>query len=383
MNSDTAFLASRPVFFERNRVFRVYKGGRLFADFFGDEPVDGNFPEEWIASPVRAMNANPSGPREGLSIVKGEDITFNELLEAEPLLMLGDRKKYDVLVKMLDSAVRLPLQAHPDREFSEKHFGSRYGKTEMWLILATRENARVYFGFNQKITREEFAAAIEKSRTDKNTMTHLLNEIDVKPGEVYLVPPKCVHAIGYGCLLLEVQEPTDFTIQPEYWCGDHLLSDYEMYLGVGKTAALDCFDYELYGMEKSLAVSKREPETTYKDDHVLREDLLTYEDTPCFGVRRITVTDGAAELSEGPALYLVIDGEGELSGLESTFTGCEVDAAGLDGDTFCPESAVSGCGEVYSIKKGTYFFLPFAAKGRYRISSRSRIQIAECLPSKM
>ena len=38
-----------PLFFERNRVFRVYEGGRLFHDFFGDEAVDGNFPEEWIA----------------------------------------------------------------------------------------------------------------------------------------------------------------------------------------------------------------------------------------------------------------------------------------------------------------------------------------------
>jgi hypothetical protein len=45
-----------PIFFERNRVFRVYEGGKLFHDFFGDEAVDGNFPEEWIASKVKALN---------------------------------------------------------------------------------------------------------------------------------------------------------------------------------------------------------------------------------------------------------------------------------------------------------------------------------------
>jgi hypothetical protein len=51
-----------------------------------------------------------------------------------------------------------------------------------------------------------------------------------------------VHAIGCGCLLLEVQEPTDFTIQPERWCGEYKLSDREMYLGLDREKALECFD---------------------------------------------------------------------------------------------------------------------------------------------
>lgn len=33
-------LAKKPIFFERNRVFRVYKGGKLFHDFFGDEAIE-------------------------------------------------------------------------------------------------------------------------------------------------------------------------------------------------------------------------------------------------------------------------------------------------------------------------------------------------------
>ena len=39
-----------------------------------------------------------------------------------------------------------------------------------------------------------------------------------------------VRTIGAGCLILEVQEPTDFTIQPEHWCGEYHLNDQEMYL---------------------------------------------------------------------------------------------------------------------------------------------------------
>ena len=50
-----------PVFFERNRVYRVYRGGKLFHDLFGDEPRDGHYPEEWIASDVRALNERKKG----------------------------------------------------------------------------------------------------------------------------------------------------------------------------------------------------------------------------------------------------------------------------------------------------------------------------------
>ena len=62
-----------PLFFERNRVFRVYEGGKLFHDFFGDEAVDGNLPEEWIASKVKALNKVMRSPDEGLSRIRGGD----------------------------------------------------------------------------------------------------------------------------------------------------------------------------------------------------------------------------------------------------------------------------------------------------------------------
>ena len=63
-------LFERPIFFERNRVFRIYKGGLLFHDFFGDEAKDGNYPEEWVASSVRAMNLDSTNEKEGISKIK-------------------------------------------------------------------------------------------------------------------------------------------------------------------------------------------------------------------------------------------------------------------------------------------------------------------------
>ena len=92
------------------------------------------------------------------------------------------------------------------------------------------------------MTLEEFEHAIDESDSGSNEMESLLKSIDVKPGDVVYIPAKLVHAIGSGCLLLEVQEPTDFTIQPERWCGEYRLSDNEMYLGLSREDALGCFD---------------------------------------------------------------------------------------------------------------------------------------------
>ena len=67
-----------PIFFERNRVGRVYLGGKLFAGFFGDSPEDGFFPEEWIASSVEALNREKSREREGVSRIAGTGQYFDE-----------------------------------------------------------------------------------------------------------------------------------------------------------------------------------------------------------------------------------------------------------------------------------------------------------------
>lgn len=345
-------LCRRPIFFKRNRVFRVYLGGKLFSDFFGDEAQDGNYPEEWVASQVKALNREQATPTEGLSFVEGTETTFSDLLKKYKSELLGDTPKFDVLVKLLDSAIRLPIQAHPDKEFSKRFLHSEYGKTEMWLILQTRPDACIYFGFKDKIDKNTFSQLVEKSKTDKDAMVPYLNRIEVKPGDVYLIPAKTVHAIGAGCLLLEVQEPTDFTIQPEYWCGDYELNSFEMYLGLNKNTALDCFDYDKYGPEVS-AAAKKQPRVLEERDGYTAEQLIGAEDTPCFRVFRHRLDRSAAPLASCPSLYIVTAGNGSLAGENY----------------------------VRDIRKGDYFFMPAAAKGLYSVHSPGELQLIECAAS--
>lgn len=339
----------RPVFFKRNRVFRVYLGGMLFHEFLGDAPEDGNEPEEWIASAVRAINPGHTDPLEGLSLRLEDGKPFDELLAEHPAEYLGGRRELGVLVKFLDSAIRLPMQVHPTREFSRQHFGSRYGKAEAWLILAVRPGACIYFGFDRRISKAEFAAAVERSERDKDAMTAFVNRVPVKPGDVYFVDAGVIHAIGAGCMLLEVQEPTDFTIQPEYWCGDYHLNRQEMYLGLDKDTALDCFNFGLYGAEVA-AKAKKEPREIYRDEHVLVESLIGPEDTPCFAMNRYTIRDGRAVLHEPASIWICVEGE-----------------AVLEAEGYRRE-----------VKTGDYFFLPAAAAGKCSVTEPKKAKFVCC-----
>ncbi len=347
-------LSNQPVFFRRNRVTRVYDGGKLFADFFGDEPADGKQPEEWIASTVQALNRDSADPREGLSLIENTDVTFLELLRHCPVQMLGHTGGFDLLVKALDSAIRLPVQAHPNPAFSREHFHSPFGKTEMWLVLQTRPDACIYFGFRQQLTKVEFARAVAHSEEDRDALEPLLNRTPVHPGEVYLIPARCVHAIGAGCLMLEVQEPTDFTIQPEYWCGDYHLSEQEMYLGLDADTALDCFDYSVYGPQAA-QLARRQPRVLSDAEGCLTESLIDERDTRCFSVLRYTLTHGQHMLALAPAIYIVTEGEGEL----------------------CWE------GGARPLRRGTYFFLPHSQTGRAFVRPQGRLYMACCLPPKV
>lgn len=340
-----------PVFFNGNRVRRVYLGGKLMGDFMGIPCEDDFLPEEWIASTVCALNKDSIDPREGLSIIEGTDISLKELLETYPKETLGERNELGVLVKFLDSAIRLPVQVHPDKAFSEKYFHSKFGKAEMWLVLATRENAAIHFGFKEKITKEELIDAIEKSLDNKEEMSKLVNTYPVKAGDVFFIPGKLIHAIGTGCLILEIQEPTDFTIQPEYWCGDYAMNEQERYIGLSREVAVDCFDLEMYGEDCENLVRKT-PILLWEKDGVKKEAVITEKDTTCFGVNRYYIENGTFTPQAAPAVYVAVKGSGVIKG------------------------------EDYSreIKQGDYFFLPYAASGKNQITSEENLVIVECLP---
>lgn len=225
------------------RVRRTYRGGALLDVFLGRQRgTDGFFPEDWISSFVEAKNRD---------YIPGEGITRLEdgrlITDAVGGGMFGQgRTEPGVLIKLLDSGERLGIQVHPTDAYAKKLFGSDYGKTESWHVLSTRrindEEPRVYLGFKPGLTRELWT---EYYRTQNvNAMLNALHEIPVKPGDTILVAGGTPHAIGGGCMLLEIQQPSDYTMR----CETTPLSGVpytpaQIHYGAGEQAMLDCFSY--------------------------------------------------------------------------------------------------------------------------------------------
>jgi len=240
------------------RVFRIYRGGLLLEKFRGmKKPQDSDYPEDWILSTVKAMQ--PYGiSDESISNIKTiKDIDNLEvLIKHFPEDILGQdyAKRFgnslNLLVKLLDSSIRLPLQTHPGKIFSRKYLNSDFGKAEAWYILATRkigkENPYVLIGFKPGITKDMMQKMVKGQ--DIEGMISFMHKVEVKPGDAIFVAPGIPHAIGEGIFMIETQEPTDFSILVEKKVGTHILKEKDCHLGLGWDKALGVFDYRGYSL---------------------------------------------------------------------------------------------------------------------------------------
>ena len=121
-----------------------------------------------------------------------------------------------LLVKLLDAGQRLPVHVHPTRPFAREHLHSCYGKTEAWYVLETAgEDAAVWVGFARGRRPGELADRRWRPRTRRGCSTQM-NKSACGPGDGVVVPAGQAHATGAGVFLVEVQEPTDFSILLEW-----------------------------------------------------------------------------------------------------------------------------------------------------------------------
>ena len=260
-----------PIIFAPNRVWRCYAGGALLDRFVGNRPeADGHKPEDWLASTVRALNGEHSqGPDEGLARTLQADGKPGPLLaelaadHAEALFGPKHVARFGtsmgLLCKYLDSAVRLPVQCHPDVAMAKRLYHSPFGKSESWHVLDTRsiggQEPYLLMGFKPGVTAEGFAKAVETQ--DVAALESMLHKIHARPGETYMVPGRLAHAIGPGVFMIEVQEPSDWVVQPERFCADTRLSDDNMWGPLAPEQGLGVFDYT--GLTKDELLARVKP----------------------------------------------------------------------------------------------------------------------------
>jgi len=214
---------TKPIKLATSRAWRTYLGGSMISKLHGVPGEDDHFPEEWLMSVVAARNSGREHIVEGISRVEATGQTLAELIDASPSELLGvhhtDKygKSLGVLVKLLDAAERLTLQVHPTRECAKKLFDSEFGKAECWHIIGEREikgeKPCIYIGFKEGITREHWKHCFDEQ--DIPAMLDCLHRIEVKTGDTFIIRGGVPHGIGAGCFLVEIQEPTDYTVRTE------------------------------------------------------------------------------------------------------------------------------------------------------------------------
>ena len=306
--------------FRENRVWRAYTGGKRIDRFCGKEPArDGRMPEEWIASDVEAFNPDRPIPGEGLSICTDGRL-FRDVLAADGERILGKRLletyggKLPILVKLLDSAERLVIQCHPTAAFAREHFRSPFGKTECWYMLDCDADACVYLGFQPGITKEKWMDLFR--RQDVEGMLACLHKFPVKNGDLWFVNGGVPHAIGGGCLMVELQEPSDLMVIPERITpAGVVLAEQKLHGGLGFEKMFDCFSYDGLSREETKARYFRQ---YTPGDNVLTE-IVGDELTKCFSMKGLRV-QGELELKweERCAVVIVTEGEGTLETKEGT-----------------------------------------------------------------
>lgn len=114
-------------------------------------------------------------------------------------------RSFPLLIKLIDAKQDLSIQVHPDDEYALEN-ENEYGKSEMWYIVDCSEDACIYCGFKEDVTREKVLRHIED-----DSLLELLNKIKVEKGRTYFIPAGTIHAIGKGNLICEVQQNSNST----------------------------------------------------------------------------------------------------------------------------------------------------------------------------
>lgn len=155
-----------------------------------------------------------SGVKDNETIVKDGEfkgMKLNEIVAQQKDKLVGaDNYKrfgdeFPLLIKFIDARSDLSIQVHPTDEIAKKQ-GKGRGKTEMWYIMNSDKDAKLYSGLKMQITPEQY-----KEMVENDTICDALAQYEVKEGDCFFLPAGRIHAIGTGCFLAEIQQTSDVT----------------------------------------------------------------------------------------------------------------------------------------------------------------------------
>lgn len=192
------------------RFVPVYKdyiwGGSRIPALFGRSMPAGVYAESWeISTHPDGTTAIANGPLAGK--------TLCDLLPEHKAALLGTGARssdFPLLIKLIDARDTLSVQVHPNEGNAAAVKGDP--KTEMWYFLEGDGSAQIYCGLKPGIGKTEFLQAMENK-----TFAGILQSIPAHKGKAVFVPGGRVHAIGSGCLILEIQQNSNTTYRIYDW----------------------------------------------------------------------------------------------------------------------------------------------------------------------
>ena len=155
--------------------------------------------ENWLISGVEGVETMCEGQNINTLVKEQKD----RVLGKANYQRFGD--EFPLLIKFIDAQKELSIQVHPTDEVARRQ-GKPRGKTEMWYILDSAPDAKLYSGLKQQLTPEEY-----KQMVEDDSICDALAQYAVKDGDCFFIPAGRIHAIGHGCQLIEIQQTSDVT----------------------------------------------------------------------------------------------------------------------------------------------------------------------------
>lgn len=147
------------------------------------------------------------------------------------------QQAFPLLFKFLDAEQTLSVQVHPDDRRAAHLNPPERGKTEAWLVLASKPGSRIYAGLKRGFDR----ATIQRELA-RGTLDLCLHSFEPQVGDCIFVPAGLIHALGAGLLVAELQQASDTTYRLFDW--NRLGTDGQP-RPLHVDAALEAADYEL------------------------------------------------------------------------------------------------------------------------------------------
>ncbi|HEX8339344.1 MAG TPA: type I phosphomannose isomerase catalytic subunit [Tepidisphaeraceae bacterium] len=245
--------------------------------------VDGS--KDWISAKLT------NGPLAGRTLHELVTAHRAELCGDVPLA--GEHGQFPILIKYLDAREDLSVQVHPPAEYADAHPGAHV-KNEAWYVLQHDAEARILKGLQAGVTRGQFEQSIKDGTCEAK-----LASIPAKLNDCHYLPSGTVHALGAGCLVAEVQTPSDTTYR--VFDFDRVDPSTGQLRQLHVEQALECIDFS----------GNEPPPPPKRHTAGFFTTVTALVRAPQFGIDKVRMNEGVEQVitNDRPVVWMVLQGD--------------------------------------------------------------------------